>query len=193
VARDAPRISQAEVRVRVADVQQGNHPAMLSHFAKKVNLPAKSYVHRNPVDVRNKSRQGEFMLSDVAKQKITTMQVMDELARLSARQLETVIEHASVLRLQKRKAVMPARESDLMRVINRGLNAEKSARLEQLQEKLRQETIHARERQQLLRLSDELEMLGAQRLQALIDLAALRGTSVPKLMSELGLDDAAYA
>jgi hypothetical protein len=133
------------------------------------------------------------MLSDVAKQKITTMQVMDELARLSARQLETVIEHASVLRLQKRKAVMPARESDLMRVINRGLNAEKSARLEQLQEKLRQETIHARERQQLLRLSDELEMLGAQRLQALIDLAALRGTSVPKLMSELGLDDAAYA
>jgi hypothetical protein len=121
------------------------------------------------------------------------MQVMDELARLSARQLETVIEHASVLRLQKRKAVMPARESDLMRVINRGLNAEKSARLEQLQEKLRQETIHARERQQLLRLSDELEMLGAQRLQALIDLAALRRTSVPKLMSEMGLDDAAYA
>jgi hypothetical protein len=132
------------------------------------------------------------MLSDVAKPKVTPMQVMDDLARLTARQLETVIEHASVLRLQKRKAVMSARESELMRVINRGLSVEKSARLEQLQEKLRQETIRPREHQQLLRLSDELEHLAAQRLKALIDLAALRKTSVAKLISEMGLNGAAY-
>ena len=80
------------------------------------------------------------MPTDVAKSKVTPMQVIDDLARLTARQLETVIERASVLRLQKRKAVMSKRESDLMRVINRGLSAEKSARLEQLQgPKLRQE------------------------------------------------------
>jgi hypothetical protein len=133
------------------------------------------------------------MLSDVAKPKVTPMQVMDDLARLTARQLETVIEHASVLRLQKRKAVMSTRESELMRVINRGLSAEKSARLEQLQQKLRQETIRPRENQQLLRLSDELENLAAQRLKALIDLAALRETSVAKLILEMGLDGAAYA
>jgi hypothetical protein len=131
--------------------------------------------------------------TEVAKAKVTPMQVIDDLARLTARQLEMVIEHASVLRLQKRKTVMSTRESDLMRVINRGLSAEKNSRLEELQEKLRQETILPRESKELLRISDELEKLGAQRLKALIELALLRKTSVPKLMSELGLNDAAYA
>lgn len=133
------------------------------------------------------------MPTDVAKPKVTPMQIMGDLARLTARQLETVIEHASALRLQKRKAVMSERESEILRVINRGLSAEKSARLEQLQEKLRQETIRPREHQQLLRLSDELEKLAAERLKALIELASLRKTSVPKLMSEMGLNGAAYA
>ena len=133
------------------------------------------------------------MPTDVAKSKVTPLQVIDDLARLTARQLETVIEHASLLRLQKRKTVMSTRESELLRVINRGLGAEKRTRLDQLQEKLRQETIHPRERQQLLRISDELEKLGAQRLKALIELAAVRKTSVPKLMSALGLNDAGYA
>jgi hypothetical protein len=150
-------------------------------------------INRNPVDGRNHSWQGESMLTDVAKSKVTPMQVMDDLARLTARQLELVIERASVLRLQKRKAVMSTRESDLLRVINRGLNAAKSARLDQLQEKLRQEIIRPRERQQLLRLSEELEKLGAQRLEALMELAVVRKTSVPKLMLEMGLSDAAYA
>jgi hypothetical protein len=145
------------------------------------------------VDGRNNTWQHKIMPTDVAKPKVTPMQVMDDLARLTARQLETVIEHASTLRLQKRKAVMSGRESEVLRVINRGLSAEKSARLEQLQEKLRQETIRPREHQELLRLSDELEKLAAQRLKALIELASLRKTSVPKLMSEMGLNGAAYA
>jgi hypothetical protein len=87
---------------------------------------------------------------------------------------------------------MSGRESEILRVINRGLSAEKSARLEQPQERLRQGTIRPREDQELLRLSDELEKLAAQRLKALIELASLRKTSVPKLMSEMGLNGAAY-
>ena len=81
----------------------------------------------------------------------------------------------------------------MLRIINRGLNPQKGARLEQLQEKLRQGTITQREHQQLLRLTDELERLGAQRLKALVELAAIRKTSVSKLMDEMGLLEAAYA
>jgi hypothetical protein len=148
---------------------------------------------KDGVDFLKNPWQTESVLTDVAKPKVTPVQVMDDLARLSARQLETVIEHAAALRLQKRKAVMSTRESAIMRVVNRGLSIGKSARLEQLQIKLRQETIRPREHQQLLRLSDELESLAAQRLKALIELASLRKTSVPKLISELGLRGAAYA
>jgi hypothetical protein len=118
--------------------------------------------------------------------------VIEDMALLTARQLETVLERAAVLRLQKRKLVLPARESDLLRTINRGLSAEKGARLEQLQKKLREETIARREQNQLIRLTEELERLGAERLEALIELAAIRRTSVPKLMNEMGLTEAAY-
>jgi hypothetical protein len=51
-------------------------------------------------DGRKNSWQRKIMPTDVAKPKVTPMQVMHDLARLTARQLETVIEHASALRLQ---------------------------------------------------------------------------------------------
>jgi hypothetical protein len=130
---------------------------------------------------------------DLAKPKVTPTRILEDMARLNARQLETVIEQASLLRLQKRRRLMPARESDLLRTINSGLSPEKSTRLEQLEQKLREERLTPRERRRLLRLTDELERLAAKRLQALIELAALRRTSVPKLMNEMGLGEAAYA
>ncbi|HWH71825.1 MAG TPA: hypothetical protein VNT26_20855 [Candidatus Sulfotelmatobacter sp.] len=131
------------------------------------------------------------MPTDVAK-KVTPAQVLEDLARLPARQFEKVLEQAAQLRLQKRKRVLPTQESELLRIINRGLSTPKSQRLEQLQEKLRQETLKPREHQQLLRLTDELERLAADRLKALMDLAALRKTSVAKLMQQMGLNEAAY-
>ncbi len=115
------------------------------------------------------------------------------MAPLTTRQLEAVIERAALLRLQKRKAVLSERESDLLSIINRGLSAEKSARLEQLQQKLRQDKITRLERQQLLRLTRELERWGAERLKALIELAAIRKTSVAKLVNGMGLAEATYA
>lgn len=130
------------------------------------------------------------MPTDVAKPKVTPAQVLEDMARLTAGQLEAVIERAALLRLQKRKRVLSARESVLLHAINRGLNAEKAARLGQLEQKLRQETISLREQGQLLGLTGELERLAAQRLKALIELAALRKTSVPKLMRQMGLAEA---
>jgi hypothetical protein len=50
-----------------------------------------------------------------------------------------------------------------------------------------------REQEQLLRLTDELERLASKRLEALIELAGLRQTSVSELMSDMGLTEAAYA
>jgi hypothetical protein len=88
---------------------------------------------------------------------------------------------------------MPERESELLQTINRGLNPEKGERLTQLQTKLRDETLNKREHGQLLRLTDELERLAAERLKALMELAAIRKTTVPKLMKELHLTDSGYA
>ena len=133
------------------------------------------------------------MRTDTGKAKIAPSQILDEMARLTTGQLETVIRKAAILRLQKQRRVMPVRESDLLQAISHGLSPDKNLRLEQLEQKLRDETITQSERRELLRLTNELERLAARRLKALIDLAALRKTSVNKLMHEMGLTEAAYA
>ena len=133
------------------------------------------------------------MPTDIAKSKVTPDQILQDMARLTTRQLERVIEQAAFLRLLKSKGALSARESNLLQIINRGLTAEKSARLDELQARLRDETIGEREHAQLLRLTEELERLGAERLKALIELSAIRKTSVAQLMEELNLAEAAYA
>ena len=130
------------------------------------------------------------MPTDVAKPKITPTRILEDMALLTARQLETVIERAALLRLQKRRRVMSSRESELLRVINHGLSPGKNALLARLEDKLRHETLTRREREQLLRLTDELESLGAQRLKSLIELATLRKTSAAELMRKMGLTEA---
>ena len=133
------------------------------------------------------------MATDIAKPKVTPGQVLEDMARLTPRQLESVMERAAILRFQKSKKVMPERESELLQTINSGLNPEKSQRLAQLQTKLRDETLSRREHGQLLRLTDELERLAAERLKALMEVAAIRKTTVPKLMKDLHLTERGYA
>jgi len=127
------------------------------------------------------------MTTTVMKGRATPEKVIQDMERLTATQLDNVLAKAAVLRLQKRKLVLPSRESHLLRVINRGLSPDKNARLNALQQKLRAETINEREHAELLRMTNELERLGAERLKALIELAALRRTTVRKLMQTMGL------
>ena len=126
------------------------------------------------------------------KARATPEKVIQDMERLTATQLDNVLAKAAVLRLQKRKLVLPSRESHLLRVINRGLSPDKNARLNALQQKLRAETINEREHAELLRMTNELERLGAERLKALIELAALRRTTVRKLMQAMGLTARGY-
>ncbi len=132
------------------------------------------------------------MSTELAKARMTPARLLAEMAELSVRQLDRVIEGASRIRFERHKALLPARESELLRTVNRGLDAERQIRLDHLQAKLREEKITSRERAQLLRLTETLEKLAAERLEALIELAALRQTSVPKLMEELGLPESSH-
>ena len=79
------------------------------------------------------------------------------------------------------------------KLINDGLDGQKETELETLQEKVRDETISSRERAQLLRLTDAIEEIAARRAQALIELAAIRKTTVQKLIRDLELTENAYA
>lgn len=81
----------------------------------------------------------------------------------------------------------PSRESDLLQEINLGLSPESWAEYHALIAKRQAETLTASEQQQLIEISDRLEVANVRRMKALIALADIRGQSVDALMQELGI------
>ena len=82
---------------------------------------------------------------------------------------------------------MSEREADLLMKINQGLPANLQERLSHLIAKRRAETITSKELQELKKLTDQVEILDAQRLELLIELAHLRNVPLRKLIKQLGL------
>ncbi len=95
------------------------------------------------------------MRTAVAKSKLA--EVVEEVTTLSASQLDKLLPKIVKLRLEKRKLVLPERESELLKIISRGLTPEKRGRYQELRDKMHTETLTESEQVELLRLSDELE------------------------------------
>ena len=125
--------------------------------------------------------------------KVTPQQVLADLAGLSAAQLDRLVPEVLALRVEKLKLGLPREETRLLRGINRTLPETKRAAYAALSAKRRDGSLGPAEHQELLRLSDELESLNAERLRCLSGLAGFRGVTVPKLMRELGLRSLAHA
>lgn len=58
--------------------------------------------------------------------------------------------------------------------------------------KRRAETLTPQEQATLIEISDQIEQANARRIQYLIELASLRGTSLEAVMQELGIEVPAY-
>jgi hypothetical protein len=84
-------------------------------------------------------------------------------------------------------SVVSKRETELLARINAGLSEPKARRLESLDSRRREERLTPDEHAELLSLIDESERLAVGRAEALVELARLRGLTVPSLMCDLGL------
>lgn len=94
---------------------------------------------------------------------------------------------ASELRQAKKpKSETIRRETELLRIIRRP-PAELGAHYRALLRKLQAETLTPEEREELLPLIDISEAFAVRRLEALIELAKLRQTTLPELMQELDI------
>jgi len=119
--------------------------------------------------------------------------ILDEITSLSVAQLDKLLREVVALRLEKRKLVLPKRESELLKTINCSLPPKERQTYRELRQKLRAGTLKESEHVELIRLSDRLEWLGVARLKALVELAAIRKTTLPRLMKQMGIKPAAYA
>ena len=105
-------------------------------------------------------------------------------------ELSTFVDDILALRAQSRAPVLGRDETELFQRINRWLSAEGQARRAILLEKLEDETLTEAEHAELLRLNEQAEMLNAQRIEALSQLATLRLTTLPQVMRDLGVGSA---
>lgn len=115
--------------------------------------------------------------------KITTENVLNAVVQMPELEFESFVEKAR--RLRDGKETLS--EADLLHKINTIYSAEKRQRYNELYAKFKAESISETEREELLVLSDEFEMLDAERLRYIGELSILRGQDFEDVIKDLGV------
>jgi hypothetical protein len=119
--------------------------------------------------------------------------LLQAIEQLDSDELSDLVSDLLYLRARRHAPVLSNQEAELFRRINRWLTPEEQARRSELQGKLEAETLTEREHQALIQLNETAEMLNAERVEALAQLATLRQTTLDRLMQDLGIDLSAHA
>jgi len=121
---------------------------------------------------------------------------LDELIRaahqLDETDLEQLLHQVVFLRARRKTQVLPEAEAQLLLKVNQGIPAELHAHYQILRQKRESETLTDAEHDTLIQLSNQIEQIGAQRLEALANLAQLRQVSLLDLMEALGIQPLTY-
>jgi hypothetical protein len=122
---------------------------------------------------------------------------IDELIKaanqLNETDLNQLLHQIVVLRARRKTLILPEEEAELLLKINQGIPTDLRASYQILREKREAETLDDKEYESLIQLSNQIEQIGAQRLEALAKLAQLRQVSLLDLMETLGIKPLSYA
>lgn len=124
---------------------------------------------------------------------MTLDELLNAANQLSEPELETLLNQLWLLRARRRAPILPEQETHLLTQINQGIPADLHQRYYALAGKRDAETLTSEEYEEFLHLSDRIEHLTAQRLEALVNLATLRQVTLPQLMDDLGIQSPTYA
>jgi hypothetical protein len=113
--------------------------------------------------------------------------------RIAAPGIRGLYLRVDVLRARRQARSLPAEDSALLRQINSGFSESWWSRYRDLIEKRQNEALTAKQRRELIRLTDAVEKQEAKRLAALVKLARRRQQPLTELMKELGLHAKANA
>ncbi|BDA74536.1 hypothetical protein BGP_5582 [Rivularia sp. IAM M-261] len=121
---------------------------------------------------------------------------LDELLKaanqLDEADLERLLQQVAILRAHRKANVLPLKEAQLLQKINQGIDPELRTQYQTLRAKKEAETLTDAEYNTLIQLSNNIEQFGAQRLEALANLAQLRACSLSELMVSLGIQPVTY-
>lgn len=113
--------------------------------------------------------------------------LLQAIEQLDSDELADLVAELLNLRARRYAPILSHKETELFQRINQWLTVEEQQQRARLQQKLEDETLTLSEHQELMQLNDKAEWLNAQRVEALAQLAALRQTTLPQLIQNLGL------
>jgi hypothetical protein len=113
--------------------------------------------------------------------------LLKAIEQLNPQELDQLVIEVQNLRDRRGTARLTAAESNLMNRINQGLPEDLRSRYNELIVRRRNEVLTSEELDELLRLTAPVEQLEGSRLEALAELARLRGVALVALMAELGI------
>ncbi len=126
---------------------------------------------------------------NMASQTITREKVIELIDELPAEILPEAVQFVEYLRFKaNRSQAAPPSENVLLAVINRRLPPADQARLDDLRARNELGTISDSERSELLAFVERVEREDAERAEALVELARLRGLPLATLIRELKID-----
>ncbi len=116
---------------------------------------------------------------------------VDELLRavddLSESDLENLVNRVRSVRTSRKPSILSTQETTLLLQINHALPEELHQEFLVLRDRRDAETITEAENAHLSDVSDRIEILAAERADALVELANLRQVTLTKLMDDLGI------
>jgi hypothetical protein len=119
--------------------------------------------------------------------RLSTDEIISAVAQLSLPEIEEVFDHVLALQAERKAGHLSQAQSVLLLRISEGLPSEVTERLALLRAKRDDDTITDAEYEELTGLCDQAEELHADRVGSLVELAKLRGVSLPVLLDQLGI------
>lgn len=136
------------------------------------------------------------MSTTLEEARITVQVSVEELLKavdqLPTDQLEAFVAQALLLQARRRVPSVSQNEAELLLKIHEGLPEATQQRLDTLKSKNRAGRLAAEEHEEFLQLIAQVEGLNVQRVQALADLARLRGMTLRAVMDSLGIEPPSY-
>jgi hypothetical protein len=124
---------------------------------------------------------------------LSSQELLKAVEQLSLTDLEQFVSQVLLLQAQRKANSLPQAEAELLQTINQGIPSDTQKNYDELIAKRQAETLTPEEHSELLRLTEQIEKLQAQRLESLAELARLRKTSLTALMENLGIQVPTYA
>jgi hypothetical protein len=121
---------------------------------------------------------------------MSSEELLKAVKQLDTSDLESFVSEVIALKAQRKAPAMAQTEANLLLAINHGIPAVLKKRYSELIAKRVEETLTSAEKDELLRLGEQVEQVEAKRIEDLAQLAILRQMSLTALMRDLDIQPA---